>query len=111
MKQDNDWKIFREKIPLWQEAYMDKLNKEYVELLNGDGLASEKFWALEARIKQDKRSLGVRIEMRKSDLQIDIMTLLHDGVICLHDLNEFSDGLRETAAAFAARHGVTESNT
>lgn len=42
-----DWALFREKIADWQEAYMDKLNKEYMDLLNGDGRPSEKFWALE----------------------------------------------------------------
>lgn len=42
-----DWALFREKIADWQEAYMDKLNKEYIDLLNGDGRPSEKFWALE----------------------------------------------------------------
>jgi len=42
-----DWVLFREKIADWQEAYMDKLNKEYIELLNGEGTPSEKFWTLE----------------------------------------------------------------
>ena len=42
-----DWALFREKIADWQEAYMDKWNKEYIDLLNGDGRPSEKFWALE----------------------------------------------------------------
>ena len=40
-----DWALFREKIADWQEAYMDKLNKEYIELLSGEGKPSEKFWA------------------------------------------------------------------
>ena len=38
-----DWVLFREKIADWQEAYMDKLNKEYIELLNGEGTPSEKY--------------------------------------------------------------------
>lgn len=28
-----DWKLFRNKIGEWQEAYMDKLNKEYIEIV------------------------------------------------------------------------------
>lgn len=44
-----------EKIADWQEAYMDKLNKEYIELLNGEGTPSEKFWTLEERIRNDKK--------------------------------------------------------
>ena len=26
-----DWKLFREKLPGWQESYMERLCKEYVE--------------------------------------------------------------------------------
>ena len=29
-----DWKLFRERIPEWQEHYMEKLVKEYIELLS-----------------------------------------------------------------------------
>lgn len=38
-----DWDLFREKIADWQETYMNKLNKEYIELLSGEGRPSEKF--------------------------------------------------------------------
>ncbi len=31
-----DWMLFRNKIGDWQEAYMDRLNKEYIELLSED---------------------------------------------------------------------------
>lgn len=31
----SDWKLFRTKLPDWQEAYMDKLNQEYIQLLSG----------------------------------------------------------------------------
>ena len=55
----SDWKLFRELIPEWQEAYMERLNKEYIRLLSSEKDASEKFWALEKRIRQDKRKPGV----------------------------------------------------
>lgn len=51
-----DWKLFRQKLPAWQEAYMDRLNREYIEILAGEGNPSDKFWALEKRIRQDKCS-------------------------------------------------------
>lgn len=38
-----DWTLFRAKITDWQEAYIDKLNREYIELLNGDGGPADKF--------------------------------------------------------------------
>ncbi len=41
----SDWKLFRELIPEWQEAYMERLNKEYIRLLSSEKDASEKFWA------------------------------------------------------------------
>ena len=61
-----DWVLFREKIADWQEAYMDKLNKEYIELLNGEGTPSEKFWTLEERILNDKKDTGVQLRMSRS---------------------------------------------
>ncbi len=41
---EKDWKLFRSKIAGWQESYMDKLNKEYIEILSGEGNLSYKFW-------------------------------------------------------------------
>ena len=68
--EEKDWKVFREKLPEWQEAYMERLIKEYAELLNSDKAASEKFWALDKRIRADRQSLGVRIiEEGRSKLQ------------------------------------------
>lgn len=102
MKQD-DWRLFRERLPGWQEAYIDRLNKEYIELLSGEGNASDKFWALDKRIKEDKRSPGVQLEMRRSDLLIDILALLNHDVIVLDDLQEFSDDLKMSITAFIER--------
>ena len=38
---ERDWKLFKSRIADWQERHMDRLNHEYVELLNGDGAPSE----------------------------------------------------------------------
>lgn len=38
-----DWKIFRKKIPDWQESYMELLAKEYIILLQSEKTASSKF--------------------------------------------------------------------
>ena len=58
---EKDWKLFRNKIADWQEAYMEKLNREYIELLSSEGNASDKFWALEQRIREDKKDSGVQL--------------------------------------------------
>lgn len=90
-----DWKLFREKIGGWQEAYMERLIKEYVEMLNGDEAASTKFWNLDKRIKEDRRKPGVLIQLRKSEMLCKIIELIADGVITKDDLEEFSDDLKE----------------
>ena len=90
-----DWKLFRSKIPGWQEAYMERLNKEYIQILSSEGKASDKFWALEKRIYQDKRSPGVMIQLRKSEMPMQLLSMLRDGVIEWDDLKEFSPELQE----------------
>lgn len=92
---EKDWKLFRSRLPDWQEAYMDKLNREYVEILNGEGNASDKFWTLEKLLKEDKRAVGVSAEMRRSQMEFNLISLIHEGAICLEDLEGFSDELRE----------------
>lgn len=39
----SDWKLFQERVPEWQEHYMERLIKEYVELLTFPGKASDHF--------------------------------------------------------------------
>lgn len=39
-----DWKLFREKLAIWQENYMACLIREYIALLSDeDKIASDKF--------------------------------------------------------------------
>ena len=91
----SDWKLFRTHIAKWQENYMERLLQEYVELLSGAENASEKFWKLEERIKRDKKHPGVLIELRKSNMIYDIVSLINFGVIMTSDLDEFSEELKE----------------
>ena len=90
-----DWNLFRSKVPGWQEAYIERLNKEYIQILSSEGKASDKFWALEKRIYQDKRSPGVMVQLRKSDMPMQLLSMLRDGVIEWDDLNGFSPELQE----------------
>jgi len=90
-----DWKLYREKLPRWQEAYMEKLIVKYVEYLQGDEPASTKFWEMEKRIKRDKKNLGVLIEVSKGNMLFDLIRLMHEGVINFNDLEDFSDELKE----------------
>ena len=90
-----DWKLFREKLSDWQENYMEGLVKEYANFLNDDKKpASEKFWELEKRIKEDKHHPGVIMELKKSEVIWDIARLIRLNVIMYEDLSEFSDEYR-----------------
>ncbi|MGN0350395.1 MAG: multidrug transporter [Roseburia sp.] len=92
----SDWKLFRARIAEWQEDYMERLVKEYIEVLNGTGNASDKFWELEERIKKDKKHPGVMLELSKGNMIFDIVALINSGVITTADLEGFSDELRES---------------
>ena len=95
---ESDWKLFRSRLPAWQEAYMERLNREYIALLSGSGAASDKFWALEKRIREDQQHVGVVARMSRSNMYTNLLALLQDGVITLDDLEGFSDDLRERFA-------------
>lgn len=66
---------------------MDRLNKEYIELLSGEGNASDKFWALEERINKDKKDKGVILEMSRSQMFSNILSLIEEGAIGYEDLD------------------------
>ena len=74
---------------------MEGFVKEYANFLNDDKKpASEKFWELEKRIKEDKRHPGVIMELKKSEVIWDIVCLIRLRVITYDDLSEFSDELQ-----------------
>ena len=92
----SDWKLFRACIGDWQETYMERLVKEYMDLLDGEENASDKFWKLEERIKKDKKHPGVMLELSKGNMIFDIVALINSGVITTADLADFSDELKES---------------
>ena len=94
---EKDWKLFRKKLPEWQEAYMERLIKDYAELLDGDEAAPEKFWTLDKRVRADRQSLGVRVnEESRSKLQNILTGLIVENVISEDDLCGFSEELQES---------------
>lgn len=95
---ESDWKLFRKMLPQWQERYMEKLIDQYVEILNGNGEASSRFWALEERIKKDKLSSGVMVnDIRRSTMRCEIANLLADNAITLDDLDGFTEDIKSYA--------------
>lgn len=99
-----DWDLFRNKIAAWQEAHMDRLNREYMNILSSEGNPSDKFWLLEKRINQDKKRPGVVIQMRKQNLAYDLAALINDGVITFSDIQAFSDELKDAVKHLCNMH-------
>ena len=79
---------------------MAKLNKEYIQLLLQDKPASSLFWELDKRIKQDKTSPGVILELARSKVVTNLVGLINDKVITFEDLNDFSDELKEEVKSY-----------
>ena len=92
---ESDWKLFRSRLPGWQEASMERLVEEYAALLAGPGKASDKFWKLEKRIREDQKRVGVVAHMSRSCMYQNILALLIEGAITLDDLDGFTDDTRE----------------
>lgn len=93
---ESDWKLFRKLIPVWQERYITKLNKEYIGILIQDKNASTIFWELNDRIKKDQNNPGVIIEMSSSLLVENLISLIKHNVITLDELNDFSEETKES---------------
>lgn len=95
--------LFRERVPEWQEHYMERLTKKYIEMLSSPGNASDHFWELEKRIKNDKKHPGVMLEMSKSEAIWDIAIFIKKKVITLKDLEGFSQDLIDSVTEIINR--------
>lgn len=99
----SDWQLFNKLLPEWQERYMNRLNQEYK--INGDGSPSNKFWKLEKRIKADRKSPGVIVEVSKNSMFQTLLQLISEKVITDEDLNGFSEELRDGINDVVKRFG------
>ena len=75
---------------------MGKLLGEYSTMIAGQGLASDRFWRLQERLQKDVRKTGVRAEMKRSVLIMNLLSLLREGAISKDDLDGFSEELRQS---------------
>ncbi|WP_289687410.1 multidrug transporter [Lactobacillus intestinalis] len=101
----SDWQLFNKLLPEWQERYMNRLNQEYKRILDGDDSATNKFWKLEKRIKADRKSLGVIVEVLKRSMFQILLQLISEKVITDEDLNGFSEELRDGINTVIKRFG------
>ena len=98
-----DWKLYRERLPEWQEHFMERLTKEYIELLSAPGNASDHFWELEERIRKDKKNPGVLLNVTKSNAIWDIAVFVGRGIITMDELDGFSPDLVEAIKLILSR--------
>ena len=98
-----DWKLYRERLPEWQEHFMERLTKEYIELLSAPGNASDHFWELEERIRKDKKNPGVLLNVTKSNAIWDIAVFVGRGIITTDELDGFSPDLVEAVKLILSR--------
>ena len=98
-----DWKLYRERLPEWQEHFMERLTKEYIELLSAPGNASDHFWELEERIRKDKKNPGVLLNVTKSNAIWDIAVFVGRGIITMDELDGFSTDLVEAVNQILSR--------
>ena len=90
---EKDWKLLKKLVPVWQEKYIQKINKEYIDILSKNNSSAQNFWELENRIRQDKKHPGVILDLRRSTMHMNLMLLLSYEVITFDDLKEFSNEL------------------
>ena len=76
---ESDWKLFRKLLPGWQERFMERLLGGYAKMIAGQGLASDRFWKLQKRLKKDVRKVGVCADMRRSVMVMNLRSLLYEG--------------------------------
>ena len=41
---EKDWKLFKKLVPVWQEKYIQKINKEYIDILSKNNSSAQNFW-------------------------------------------------------------------
>jgi len=93
---ESDRMLFRKLLPKWLERFMERLLGGYAKMIAGQGLASDRFWKLQERLQKDVRKVGVRAELKRSVMVINLRSLLHEGAISKDDLDGFSDELRQS---------------
>lgn len=92
---EKDWKLFRKRVPVWQEQYMERLIEKYSEYLGSDAAASDRFWGLREMIDDDRKSPGVTLRLARSEMESDLVMMILNDVISVDDLDGFSDELAE----------------
>ena len=93
MPSESDWRLFRKRLPEWQERCVQSLLNEYAAIIAAADDPSARFWKLEKRLKRDVRRVGVQTKMSRSSMHLNLLRLLHEKAITMSDLDGFSEEL------------------
>lgn len=94
---ESDWRLFRTRLPLWQHAWLEKLEQGYIGLLEDkEKSPEERFWELEQRIRRDRLSPGIEATLSRSSMLQTLCQLLEEGVIAMEDLDGMSEELLDS---------------
>ena len=93
---EDDWKLFCNKLHIWQEKYIKECLLTYSLILEKDTDAANRFYELKDKINKDARHPGVMIDRKSRSNMVDIIySLISYHVINMDDLDEFSNALIE----------------
>ena len=103
---EKDWNLFSKKYYEWKERYAAGRIEKHKKLLDSDESATDKFFELQKQIHKDSHSTVFRLPMRfsRSNMHINILALLNNGIITIDDLSEFSDEVKEMAEFSLRNH-------
>ena len=92
---DQDWNLFCNRLPEWQERYVESVIDFFQTVLDSDTTASGKFWKLEKMIREAQGYAGVRLpyQRRRANTVYNLRALLRQNVIGKEDLEGFSEEL------------------
>ena len=90
---EKDWKVYKELMPIWQDRYIKKVNREYITILINDKPAIENYWDLRRKIKEDKGHLLIQFDLRRSTMFNTIYSLYSENIIHNEELLKFSEEL------------------
>ncbi|MDY7092710.1 MAG: multidrug transporter [Acidobacteriota bacterium] len=95
---ESDWKIYRERVSEWRERYLEKKNQEIVAILEDEGKTpTERFWEARRAMDEEADILTTCLDGHsRSKMSWNLLLMHGHGLVLDEDLEEFSDGLRES---------------
>ena len=98
----SDWTLFRARIATWRDRYLDRKTRDLARILtDGDGSPTDRFWTAHAAIRDEARTLRRCLDgSGRGSMDLQLVQMLHAGVIEDADLDDFSDDLRSWIRAW-----------